>query len=106
MARLIQHLLPFGIDLLRFCAWLAILAAIFVPLERIWPVRRQNLLRKGFAIDLAYYFLSAILPKLLLILPLSVLAALMRRVVGDGWSPWPHEIPFPLRLLLALIVSE
>ena len=105
-ARLLQHLASVGVDLLRLCAWLAILAAIFVPAERIWPLRRQQVLRKSLATDLAYYFLSGIAPKLLLIVPLSLLAAAVHRVAGDGLYPWMADLPFGLRFLAAIVVGE
>jgi sterol desaturase/sphingolipid hydroxylase (fatty acid hydroxylase superfamily) len=104
-ARVLQHLVPFVVDLLRLCAWLAVLLAIFVPLERIWPAHRQKLLRASMGTDLAYYFLSGIVPKLLLIVPLSLVAAAVHRVAG-GLYPLAADLPFGLRFLLAIVVGE
>ncbi|MCU1235186.1 MAG: sterol desaturase [Candidatus Solibacter sp.] len=105
-ARLLQHMGPAMVDLVRLCAWLVVLMLIFVPLERIWPVRRQKLLRKSFGTDLAYYFLSGILPKLILVVPLSFVAAVVHRVSVDGLYPVMAELPFGVRLAAAMIVGE
>ena len=47
-----------GLDFLRLCLWLLLIMMVFVPLERICFLRRQNVFRKGFLIDLGYYFLK------------------------------------------------
>ena len=50
----------------RPSVWLTILVVIFVPLERLFAVHPQKVLRKGIGADLGYYFLSSLLPALLL----------------------------------------
>ena len=50
----------------RPSVWLIILVVIFVPLERVFAVHPQKVLRKGIVTDLGYYFLSSLLPALLL----------------------------------------
>jgi sterol desaturase/sphingolipid hydroxylase (fatty acid hydroxylase superfamily) len=101
-----QHLASLPIDLLRLCAWLLLLAVIFVPAERLWPQHRRKVFRKAFGTDVAYYFLSGIAPKLLLILPLSLIAAGLHRVAGDGLYPWVARMPVGIRFLAAIIVGE
>ena len=46
--------------------WLAIFAAIFVPIERIFALHSQKIFRKEIAVDLGYYFLNGLLPGLVL----------------------------------------
>jgi sterol desaturase/sphingolipid hydroxylase (fatty acid hydroxylase superfamily) len=91
---------PHLIDIFRLGLWLLILAVIIVPLERFWPHWPQKFLRKSFAVDLAYYFLSGFAPKLLLILPLSFLAAVAHHFTG-GWF-----LPIWFRLPAAIFVME
>ena len=50
----------------RLGVWLAVFAAIFVPIERIFALHSQKIFRKGIAVDLGYYFLSGLLPGLVL----------------------------------------
>jgi sterol desaturase/sphingolipid hydroxylase (fatty acid hydroxylase superfamily) len=96
----------FLIDVLRLCAWLAVLAALLVPLERRWGRRPQKFLRKAFGTDLGYYFLSGLAPKVLMILPLTVLAMLVHQLEPAPFYHWASGAPFWLRLLAATLVSE
>ena len=104
--RLLQHIFSFGMDLFRLCAWLALLLIIFVPLERLWPLRAQKIWRKAFGSDVVYYFVGGIFSKLLLILPLSLLAAGIHRVAGFGLYPWVASLPAWVRFPAALVVGE
>ncbi|MEO5926308.1 MAG: sterol desaturase family protein [Bryobacteraceae bacterium] len=93
-------------DVLRLGVWLLLLLVIFVPLERLWALRPQPVLRLGFGTDLAYYFLSGLLPKLLLLLPISLLAGLAHSNTQIGFYAWVGGIPSVLRLPLAMVVSD
>ena len=42
----------------RLGVWLAVFAAIFVPIERVFALHSQKIFRKGIAVDLGYYFLT------------------------------------------------
>lgn len=42
-----------------YAVWLSALAVVFVVAERIWPWRRQKLLRPGLAWDIAYIIFNA-----------------------------------------------
>lgn len=99
MAPLIQ-------DFLRLGAWLLLLLAVFVPLERFSALHPQRVLRMGFGTDLAYYFLSGLLPKLLLVLPISLLAGLAHSQTQIGFYVWVGGIPGWLRLPAAMMVAD
>lgn len=96
----------FTVEFLRLCAWFVLLAAVFVPLERLWGLRRQKFLRRDFAPDLGYYFLSGLVPKLLLLLPLTLLAAALHKVLPVGYFAAMGAVPMGVRLLAALVVGE
>lgn len=116
-----QHLTLFLMHGLRQCVWLAILAVIFLPLERLAAVHPQKIFHKTVLSDLGFYFISGIVPGILLAVPLSLaaylayyfvpwrihaalahwplwLSALAAFVVGDFgfyWGHrWAHQIPF------------
>ena len=67
-----QHLANFAVDVFRLCVWLVLLTAVFVTLERLFALRRERLFRLGFATDVAYYFLTSLLPGVLMGAPLAV----------------------------------
>ena len=101
-----QHLAVFGRDVLRLCVWLAILFAIFVPLERFFGRAPKKLFRPAFGTDLAYFFLSGLVPKLLLIVPLTFLAASLHRFVPSEFYASVAELPIWARVLGAIVVGD
>jgi sterol desaturase/sphingolipid hydroxylase (fatty acid hydroxylase superfamily) len=102
-----QHQLPaLLINLIRLCLWLLVLAVIFLPLERLFGLHPQKIRRTAIAVDIGYYFLSGLLPGLLLAVPLLLVAWAAHRMVPHavhatvlGWPLW-------LRALIGLVVSE
>ena len=101
-----HYLATFGLDLVRLCVWLVLLIVIFVPLERLRPVRPQKIFRKAFATDVVYYFLSGIAPKLLLVLPLTLIAQSIHRVIPSAFYSSVSALPLWMRLIAAMIVGE
>lgn len=90
----------------RPAVWLMILVVIFVPLERVFAVHPQKVLRKGFVTDLCYYFLSSLLPAMLLGAPLGVLAWMVHQAVPHGVLATTAALPFWARAVLGLVVGE
>ncbi|MCP5229599.1 sterol desaturase family protein [Accumulibacter sp.] len=106
LRQLQQNLPPFLFDVFRLAIWLLLLLGIFVPLERFFALRRQKVLRKAFVTDLAYYFLNSLLPRLLLVLPISMVAMVVHQLVASGFYSWQANMPLWLRFLAALTVGE
>jgi len=104
--RQLQQSFPLAVDILRLTVWLTLLMVIFVPLERIFAVRPQKIFRKSFLADLGYYFLSGLLPKALLVLPMALIAWGLRHVVPNALHMWAADLPLWQRLALALVVGE
>lgn len=90
----------------RLSAWLVLLSAVFLPLERLFAVRPRKFFQAGLRQDLAYFFLNGLVPSLLLALPLSMVAlgarAVMPSSVQDAVAAWPLW----QRILAGLVVSE
>lgn len=101
-----RYLAPFGLEIFRLCVWFVLLTAIFVPLEKFFPLHRQNIFRKAFGADLVYYFLSSLAPKLAIVLPLTILAAGLHRVVPGAYYSWTAGLPLGVRIAGALVASE
>ena len=106
LSQLHQILAPAGLDLLRLCVWLAALLALFATLEKRWALHPQKLFRKAFGTDLVYYFLSGFTPKLLLLLPLGVVASAVHHVLPVDYYYWIEDLPILGRAAAALVVSE
>jgi sterol desaturase/sphingolipid hydroxylase (fatty acid hydroxylase superfamily) len=101
-----MHLHAYYIEALRASAWLLILCLIFIPLERLFAVHPQKILRRETASDLGFYFLSSFLPHLVLIVPLAIAAYVSYTLV-----PWQVHAavaawPLWLRGLSAFVVAD
>ncbi len=83
-----------------------VVLALFVPLERLFARRVQKILRAGFVTDLAYYFFANLLPKMLLVLPVSALAWALHRAMPSPFYATIAALPGWLRLGLAVLAGE
>lgn len=101
-----QHLPPLVFDLVRLGVWFVLLMVVFVPLERLCAQHPQKVFRKEFAMDLGYYFINSLLPKLLLILPISTAAWVLHYLAPSGLYAWVADMHPGLRFAAAIIVGE
>jgi sterol desaturase/sphingolipid hydroxylase (fatty acid hydroxylase superfamily) len=90
----------------RLFAWLFLLSAIFLPLERLFGLHSQKFFRKGLAQDLGYFFINGLLPSLLLALPLSLVAVAAQAVVPAQVQAEVASWPLWQRILIGLVVGE
>ncbi len=101
-----QHLLAFLVSVARLSAWLLLLTLIFLPLERLFGLHPKKFFRKGLVQDLGYYFVSGLVPGLLLVVPLSLVAlgahALVPQSMQEAVAAWPLW----QRILAGLVVGE
>lgn len=96
----------FAISALRLIVWLAILATIFVPLERMFDVHPQKVFRKGWFVDLIYYFLSSPVPALFMAAPLGLIVWAAHRCVPPGFHEAVAALPLWARLMMGLVVAD
>jgi len=101
-----QHLLAFLMSVARLCAWLLLLAVIFLPLERLFALHPRTFFCKALAQDLGYYFISGLVPGLLLAMPLSVVALGAHALVPHGLQTAVGDWPLWQRVLAGLVVGE
>ncbi|MGH7030262.1 MAG: sterol desaturase family protein [Stellaceae bacterium] len=101
-----QHLDAFLLGTVRLGVWLLLLAVVFLPLEQLFAVRRRKFFSKSLAGDIGFYFISRLVPSLLLT-PLLALVALGAHAV----VPWRVQTaiaawPIWARAAAALVVGE
>ena len=105
--RLINHQLSdIPLVVARLLVWLVLLTIIFVPLERLFALRRSRVFRSGWRNDLFYYFVNAIVPMLVLSVPLAAAAWVGHRVVPRGVAVAFFYLPVALRIFVAWAVAE
>ena len=101
-----HHLFAFLIGALRACAWLVLISLVFVPLERFFPLHPRKLWQKSLVQDLEYYFVSSLVPGLLLVGPLALAAW-----AGHAFVPWRMQTlvaswPLWQRVTVGFVVGE
>jgi sterol desaturase/sphingolipid hydroxylase (fatty acid hydroxylase superfamily) len=106
METLRQYTSQFAVDFLRLCVWLILLLVIFVPLEKLAALHPRRVFRKAFSTDLAYYFVTSLLPKMVLVLPLTLAASASHALAPGGLYRFTATLPFGVRLMAGLLVGE
>ena len=100
------HLPGLAVDVLRLSLWLVLLAIIFVPLERYFGERHAGRSRTELASDLGFYFISSLLPAVLLAAPLALVAIAGQRLLPDAIPAAMTALPLWAKLLLGLLIGE
>ena len=105
-AHILHHAWALALEAVRLVAWLAILTAIFAPLERLFALHRRPGRWKDVPADLTFYFMNSLLPLAILAPPLAVLAAGIKAVTPQAYAEAVAGLPLWARLAAALAVSE
>ena len=100
------RVLAHAVQIVRLCVWLVLLAAIFTPLERLFASHPKEIFREGFVTDLGYYFLSSLLPSVLLSMPLALVAWSVHQVVPAALPAFMASKPMWLRIIVSVLVGE
>jgi sterol desaturase/sphingolipid hydroxylase (fatty acid hydroxylase superfamily) len=99
-------LMTFAVDVWRLTLWLVLLAAVFVPLERLFTRGHVRPGRAALGGDLFYYFLNSMLPGVLLSLPIAALATVSQRLLPASYVALVASAPFWLLVALAVVIGE
>jgi sterol desaturase/sphingolipid hydroxylase (fatty acid hydroxylase superfamily) len=94
------------LEVARLSAWLLLLTLIFLPLERLFALRPRTFFRKALIQDLSYYFISGLVPGLLLTVPLSFVAFAAHAVVPVRFQAVIAARPLWEHILAGVVVGE
>ncbi|MDD2722787.1 MAG: sterol desaturase family protein [Methylovulum sp.] len=100
------HIAPFVVDVFRLSIWLLVIMVIFVPLERFCPLHPQKFFRKAFFTDFIYFFLSGLLPKFFIALPMSLIALGLHGFIPGELHQQVASLPMWARFSAAMVVGE
>lgn len=90
----------------QICVALALVTAVFGPLERFFALKRERFFYPGWLTNLGWYFTNALTP-LLLLAPLSAtLAWLIHIALPASWTSAAGTLPIGWRMVLAMVVGE
>jgi sterol desaturase/sphingolipid hydroxylase (fatty acid hydroxylase superfamily) len=101
-----QHLHAFLMTVIRLSVWLLLLAVVFLPLERLLAVHPRKILSKSLASDIGFFFISGLVPALLLTPPLTLVALGAHALVPSSFLAAVAGLPIWARAAAALVVSE
>ena len=94
------------VDVLRLAIWLAALTVLFVPLERFFGQRHAGRSRTELISDLGFYFLSSLLPAVLLAMPLALVAVAGQRLLPELVPATLAALPLWGKIGLGLLIGE
>jgi sterol desaturase/sphingolipid hydroxylase (fatty acid hydroxylase superfamily) len=106
MHHFLRHALGFAGNVAQLVAWLALLVAIFVPLERLCALHPAKIWRKQIGVDLAWYFINSLLPAVILSVPLAILSRALVAMNPLGYYSMVAVWPLWVKLLLTLLVND
>lgn len=102
----LQTLPAVVVDVLRLSLWLVALTMLFLPLERFFGERRARRSWGELGSDLGFYFLSSLLPTIILAAPLALIAVLGQRLLPEAIPATLAALPLWAKLLLGLLIGE
>ncbi len=102
----LPHLHAFLLATIRLGVWLLLLAVVFLPLERLFALQRRKIFGKNLGGDIGFYFISGLVPSLLLTPPLALVALGAHAVVPWHLQAAVAGLPIWARAVAALVVSE
>lgn len=102
----LQREFPLLLDILRLSFWLVIIAAVFVPLERLFALHPSQLMRRQTGVDLLYYFINSLVPAVIMAVPLSMVAMASQRLLPAGFHAAVQALPFWLNVLIGMVLAD
>ena len=90
----------------HLAVWLALLVAVFVPLEWLGGLHGTKLWRKQVGVDLCWYFINSLAPAAVLSFPLALLSSIVQGLNPGGFYSAVAAWPFWVKMFLVLVVSD
>ena len=101
-----HHIVGVAVQGARLCVWLALLVAIFTPLEYFFSVRPAKFFYKGWLTNLGWYFLNSLVPIFLLGPPTALIAMVVHAVLPASFTGAAAALPLWGRMIAAMVVGE
>jgi sterol desaturase/sphingolipid hydroxylase (fatty acid hydroxylase superfamily) len=94
------------LEIIRLSLRLTVVAAIFVPLERLFAAHPQKLLRKGIVVDLGYYVINSLVIAFLLSIPIGLMAWVAHKFLPPCVVAATASLPLWARVLAGVVAGE
>jgi sterol desaturase/sphingolipid hydroxylase (fatty acid hydroxylase superfamily) len=92
--------------LLRNPLALVFLAALFIPLERVWALRKAPLLRAGWQTDVVHFFATHVVQQLALVIAMGLVVAAVDPLVSRGLQDAVAAQPASAQFVEAILLVE
>lgn len=98
---------PYSFGLDWFVLSLLFSMLIFIPLEKAFALNKpQKLLRKGWRLDLAYFFVSHLLIQFVFLFTNATVGATFSWAATEGLQSAVRSLPVPVQFLLATFLAD
>jgi len=98
--------LPIHLGLDWFLINILLLAVIFVPLERLWPLRCQSVFRPGWTVDTLYFLVSHLLVQVSTWLNLLPAKVFFAWAVHPGLQDWVRSQPAVVQFIECALAAD
>lgn len=105
-ALLTNNLAAWAVPVVRSAMSLALLIALFVPLEHFFAVRKAQRFAPGWATNLGWYFLNGLTALFILGPPAAAVAAAVHAVLPAAVTGASAALPLWARMAAAMVVGE
>ena len=101
-----HHLTAYLTQIVRAAVLLALLVAVFVPLEHFFSVRPAKFFQKGWLVNLGWYFVNSLTPIFLLGPPAALVAWAVHSLLPASLTGAATGLPLWARMIAAMVVGE
>jgi sterol desaturase/sphingolipid hydroxylase (fatty acid hydroxylase superfamily) len=101
-----SNALGYLLEIERVGAAFLVAAAIFAPLERLFPVQRQKLFRRQATLDVGYYVLNFLTPAIVLSAPLALVFWGAHQLLPRGFYGAVASLPLWSGTILTLVIAD
>jgi len=102
----VQHVTTLAAQVASLTVWLVLLAAIFLPLERLFALQPKRLRAKSLGADLVYYFLNGLAPALVIAGPVSILTVVVQKITPLAYLNFVNAWPLWMKIFVGVLISE
>ncbi len=97
---------PMYLGLDWFVLDILLLALLFIPLEKLWPLHRRTVFRPGWTTDAVYFFLSHLLVQGSTLLTLMPATVFFRWAVNPAVQGAVRALPAALQFVACAVVAD
>ncbi|MBV8983966.1 MAG: sterol desaturase family protein [Acidimicrobiia bacterium] len=84
---------------------LVVLAVVFVPLEKVFALHPQKVLRKEWATDVVHYVVNNLLTTAVMLVAVVIVGTVLKALVPDSVRSGLAGLPWGMQVTMALVIA-